>query len=166
MMLMLQVWRPLFGEQGAGGPRGGVREQLWKPRAVGRKSHKNGAGGGGREGRQGTWPEQWAPGRENPSHIPKRHRFRSDTGPGVSCRESGRAGTAEWPPPSATLLRVPASFRSPNRTGQSITQVPRDWLCPPVLWASQLLLQLMVAFSQEGVSQGVIRVSWSVTGCL
>ena len=93
-------------------------------------------------------------------------RFRSDTGPGISCRESGRAGTAEWPPPSATLLRVPASLRSQNRTGQSITQVPRDWLCPPVFWASQLLLQLMVAFSQEGISQGVVRVSWSVTGCL
>lgn len=166
MMLMLQVWRPAFGKQGAGGPKGGVRQQLWKPGAVGRKSHKNGAGGGGREGRQGTWPGQCASGEGNPSHILKRHRFRSDTGLGVSCRESGGVGTAEGPPPSATLLRVPASLRSPNRTGQSIAQVPRDWQCPPVLWASQLRLQLMVAFSQEGISQGVIRVSWSVTGCL
>lgn len=150
-----------MGKQGAGGPK------EWSQRAAletgeqwGGRATKMGQEGVGERGQAGYLAGAVGIRWKNPSHILKRHRFRSDTGLGVSCRESGGAGTAEGPPPSATLLRACQPQVPKPRTGQSIAQVPRDWLCPPVLWASQLRLQLMVkAFSQEGVSQGVIRVS-------
>lgn len=65
-----------------------------------------------------------------------------------------REGAEEWLLPSATLRHplqgtyLPVSGLQTGQ-GQSAGQVPRDWLCPCDLQASQLLLQLTVAFSQE-----------------